>query len=168
MRYVGGLLIANELTPWRHAGTHQPICATYETAPCTRGILDLILARHRVLTRVRTHDAASRLPRAHMVFEGRIQVKTAYSKAFCCTLVLPISFRVYCAKLLLTPRCCRPEPLLGTSRSQAAKSQVLWKVRGGGARTTTPMAINGPMPRCHMGQSPHQSHGFAQDLAQRY
>ena len=36
-----------------------------------------------------------------MVFEGRVQIKAACSKALCCTLVLPILSHDYCAKLLL-------------------------------------------------------------------
>lgn len=46
-------------------------------------------------------DAASRMPRARMVFEGRVQIKAACSKALCCTLVLPIPSHDDCAKLLL-------------------------------------------------------------------
>ena len=46
-------------------------------------------------------DAASHLPRARMVFEGRVQIKAACSKALCCALVLPIPSHDYCAKLLL-------------------------------------------------------------------
>ena len=36
-----------------------------------------------------------------MVFEGRVQIKAACSKALCCTLVLPIPSHDCCAKLLL-------------------------------------------------------------------
>ena len=36
-----------------------------------------------------------------MVFEGRVQIKAACSRALCCTLVLPIPSHDYCAKLLL-------------------------------------------------------------------
>ena len=45
--------------------------------------------------------AASYMPRARMVFEGRVQIKAACSMALCCTLVLPIPSHDYCAKLLL-------------------------------------------------------------------
>ncbi len=40
----------------------KPICATCVTAPSARGILKLILARCRVLTCVRPHDAARSMP----------------------------------------------------------------------------------------------------------
>jgi hypothetical protein len=63
--------------------------------------LKQILARHRVLTCVRPHDAAFHMPQARMVFEGRVQIKAACSKALCCTLVLPIPSHDDCAKLLL-------------------------------------------------------------------
>ena len=46
-------------------------------------------------------DAALVMPRARMVFAGRVQIKAACSKALCCTLVLPIPSRDDCAKLLL-------------------------------------------------------------------
>ena len=46
-------------------------------------------------------DAALVMPRARMVFEGRVQIKAACSKALCCTLVLPIPSHDCCAKLLL-------------------------------------------------------------------
>jgi hypothetical protein len=46
-------------------------------------------------------DAAIVMPQARMVFEGRVQIKTACSKALCCTLVLPILSHDCCAKLLL-------------------------------------------------------------------
>ena len=45
--------------------------------------------------------AAIFVPRARMVFEGRVQIKAACSKALCCTLVLPIPSHDDCAKLLL-------------------------------------------------------------------
>ena len=45
-------------------------------------------------------DAASHMPRARMVFEGRVQIKAACSKALCCTLVLPSLSHDCCAKLL--------------------------------------------------------------------
>jgi hypothetical protein len=45
--------------------------------------------------------AAICMPRARMVFEGRVQIKAACSKALCCTLVLPIPSHDDCAKLLL-------------------------------------------------------------------
>jgi len=41
------------------------------------------------------------MPRARMVFEDRVQIKAACSKALCCTLVLPIPSHDDCAKLLL-------------------------------------------------------------------
>lgn len=41
------------------------------------------------------------MPRARMVFEGRVQIKAACSMALCCALVLPIPSHDYCAKLLL-------------------------------------------------------------------
>ncbi len=46
-------------------------------------------------------SAAIFMLRARMVFEGRVQIKAACSKALCCTLVLPIPSRDDCAKLLL-------------------------------------------------------------------
>ena len=46
-------------------------------------------------------DAAIVMPPARMVFEGRVQIKAACSKALCCTLVLPIPSHDDCAKLLL-------------------------------------------------------------------
>ena len=46
-------------------------------------------------------DAAIIMPQARMVFEGRVQIKAACSKALCCTLVLPIPSHDDCAKLLL-------------------------------------------------------------------
>ena len=46
-------------------------------------------------------DAAIVMPRARMVFAGRVQIKAACSKALCCTLVLPIPSHDDCAKLLL-------------------------------------------------------------------
>ena len=46
-------------------------------------------------------DAAIFMPRARMVFAGRVQIKAACSKALCCTLVLPIPSHDCCAKLLL-------------------------------------------------------------------
>ena len=45
--------------------------------------------------------AAVFMPRARMVFAGRVQIKAACSKALCCTLVLPIPSHDRCAKLLL-------------------------------------------------------------------
>ena len=45
--------------------------------------------------------AAIFVPRARMVFEGRVQIKAACSKALCCTLVLPIPSHDDCAKLRL-------------------------------------------------------------------
>ena len=41
------------------------------------------------------------MPRARMVFAGRVQIKAACSKALCCALVLPIPSHDCCAKLLL-------------------------------------------------------------------
>ncbi|AUQ44591.1 hypothetical protein PhaeoP10_00220 [Phaeobacter inhibens] len=46
-------------------------------------------------------DAASYLPRARMVFEGRVQINAACSWVLCCTLVFPVPSHDYCAKLLL-------------------------------------------------------------------
>ena len=46
-------------------------------------------------------DAASHMPRARMVFAGRIQIKAACSGALCCALVLPIPSYDYCARPLL-------------------------------------------------------------------
>ena len=46
-------------------------------------------------------DAAVIMPRARMVFAGRVQIKAACSKALCCTLVLPIPSHDRCAKRLL-------------------------------------------------------------------
>ena len=45
--------------------------------------------------------AAMVMPRARMVFAGRVQIKAACSKALCCALVLPIPSHDDCAKLLL-------------------------------------------------------------------
>ena len=45
------------------------------------------------------------MPRARMVFAGRVQIKAACSKALCCTLVLPIPSHDDCAKLLLALFC---------------------------------------------------------------
>lgn len=45
--------------------------------------------------------AAMFMPRARMVFEDRVQIKAACSKALCCTLVFPILSHDHCAKLLL-------------------------------------------------------------------
>jgi len=46
-------------------------------------------------------DAAICMPRARMVFAGRVRIKAACSKALCCTLGLPIPSHDRCAKLLL-------------------------------------------------------------------
>ena len=46
-------------------------------------------------------DAACYMPRARLVFAGRVQIKAACSKALCCTLGLPIPSHDCCAKLLL-------------------------------------------------------------------
>ena len=46
-------------------------------------------------------NAATSMPRARMVFAGRVQIKAACSMALCCTLVLPIPSHDRCAKLLL-------------------------------------------------------------------
>ncbi len=46
-------------------------------------------------------DAAIVMPRARMVFEGRVQIKAACSKALCCALVLPIPSHDRYAKPLL-------------------------------------------------------------------
>ena len=45
--------------------------------------------------------AAVVMPRARMVFAGRVQIKAACSKALCCTLVLPIPSHDRCAIPLL-------------------------------------------------------------------
>jgi len=58
------------------------------------------LARHRLLTCIRPHDAAFHMPRARMVFAGRVQIKATCSITLCCTLVLPIPSHNCCAKLL--------------------------------------------------------------------
>lgn len=46
-------------------------------------------------------DAAFVMPRARMVFEDRVQIKAACSKALCCALGLPILSHDDCAKRLL-------------------------------------------------------------------
>lgn len=46
-------------------------------------------------------DAAVVMPRARMVFAGRVQIKAACSKALCCALGLPIPSHDRCAILLL-------------------------------------------------------------------
>lgn len=45
--------------------------------------------------------AAGYMPRARMVFAGRVQIKAACSKALCCALVFPIPSHDRCAKLLV-------------------------------------------------------------------
>jgi hypothetical protein len=45
--------------------------------------------------------AAICMPRARMVFAGRVQIKAACSTALCCVLGLPILSHDLCAKLLL-------------------------------------------------------------------
>ena len=45
--------------------------------------------------------AAVCMPRARMVFAGRVQIKAACSKALCCRLVFPIPSHDHCAILLL-------------------------------------------------------------------
>ena len=46
-------------------------------------------------------DAAIVMPRARMVFAGRVQIKAACSKALCCTLGVPIPSHERCAIPLL-------------------------------------------------------------------
>ena len=46
-------------------------------------------------------DAAIVMPRARMVFAGRVQIKAACSEALCCALVLPIPSHDRCAIPLL-------------------------------------------------------------------
>jgi hypothetical protein len=45
------------------------------------------------------------MPRARMVFAGRVQIKAACSMALCCALVLPIPSHDRCAIPLLTFSC---------------------------------------------------------------
>lgn len=45
--------------------------------------------------------AAIVMPRARMVFAGRVQIEAACSMALCCTLDLPIPFHDRCTKPLL-------------------------------------------------------------------
>ena len=77
------------------------ICATCITAPCARGIFGTDLGASPGADMYPASDAASYMPRARMVFEGRVQIKAACSMALCCTLVLPIPSHDCCAKLLL-------------------------------------------------------------------
>ena len=58
--------------------------------------------------------------RARMVFEGRVQIKAACSKALCCALVLPIPSHDCCAK-----------PLLALFRSDALATPVAYAAMAG-------------------------------------
>lgn len=49
---------------------------------------------------MRSFDVAFHVPRALLVFEGRVQIKAAWSLALFCTMVLPIPSHDDCAKLL--------------------------------------------------------------------
>ena len=77
------------------------ICATCVTAPCARGIFGAAFGASSGADMCPAFDAAIFMPRARMVFEGRVQIKAACSMALCCTLVLPIPSHDCCAKLLL-------------------------------------------------------------------
>ena len=79
----------------------QTICATCVTAPCARGNFGPDPGASSGADMCPASDAASHMPRARMVFAGRIQIRAACSKALCCTLVLPIPSHDCCAKLLL-------------------------------------------------------------------
>ena len=79
----------------------QAICATCVTAPCARGIFGADLGASSGADMCPASDAAIVMPQARMVFEGRVQIKAACSKALCCTLVLPIPSHDFCAKPLL-------------------------------------------------------------------
>ena len=59
------------------------------------------MTRCRVLTSVRPLLRLSHMPRARMVFAGRVQIKAACSMALCCALVLPIPSYDPCAIPLL-------------------------------------------------------------------
>ena len=101
----------------------KTICAPCVTALAQEVFSELILARHRVLTCVRPHDAAFHMPRARMVFEGRVQIKAACSKALCCTLVLrgPVSRR-----LRQTAPCPLPLRRPRDRRSAYAAAAGVW------------------------------------------
>lgn len=70
------------------------VACTCITAPCATGIFGAHLGASSGPTSVRPHDAASRMSQARMVFEGRVQIKVACSKALCCTMVLPIFLKI--------------------------------------------------------------------------
>ncbi len=92
-----------------HAGCTRSIlhgiCATCITAPCTRGNFGADFGAAPGADMYPASVAALVMPRARMMFEGRVQIKAACSTALCCTLVLPIPSHDYCAKLLLALLC---------------------------------------------------------------
>ena len=63
------------------------------------------MAQCRVLTSVRPLVRPSHMPRARMVFAGRVQIKAACSKALCCALGVPIPSHDRCAIPLLALFC---------------------------------------------------------------
>ena len=65
-------------------------------------------------------DAAIVMPRARMVFAGRVQIKAACSEALCCTLGLPIPSHDRCAI-----------PLLALLRSDALATPVAYAAMAG-------------------------------------
>ena len=64
--------------------------------------------------------AAIVMPRARMVFAGRVQIKAACSEALCCTLGLPIPSHDRCAI-----------PLLALLRSDALATPVAYAAMAG-------------------------------------
>ena len=96
-------------------------CATSVDAPSARGIFD-------------GHDAVSgadicpascgpEMPRARMVFAGRVQINAACSKALCCTLVFPIPSHDRCA--ILSAALFRSD-VLATAPAYAATAGALY------------------------------------------
>ena len=74
-------------------------------------------------------DAAIVMPRARMVFAGRVQIKAACSVALCCTLVLPIPSHDCCAKRLLALLC---SDVLATDEQKLDVGLALNEGYGGG------------------------------------
>lgn len=80
-------------------------CATCMTVPCTRGIFGAFFRPSAGADMDLTSDAAIVMPRGHMVFEGRAQIKAACSKPTLSHMGLP---RPVSRLLPQTARCARP------------------------------------------------------------
>jgi hypothetical protein len=85
--------------------------------------------------------AASYMPRARMVFEGRVQIKAACSMALCCTLVFPIPSHDCCARLLLA---LFRFDVLADRRSAYAATAGDWQTPPWAIRAQTKRAIHCP------------------------